>query len=153
MPDYLKKAKEHSNNLLKKLGFEAEAIIVEKDGIVYINIAADDPGLLIGKGGEGLTALEHIIRLLLNAEMEDHRNVVLDIAGYRNKKSENVKKFAHDKAFMVLSTGIEEVMPPMSSYERRIIHLTCANIADIETESVGEGRERRVVIKPKKTTK
>ena len=154
MSDHIKIVKKHSSDLIRKLGFEGEAIVTEKDGVVCVNIQMDEPALLIGKGGEGLEALEHVLRLLVNAELEsDYRNIVLDIAGYRDKKVEYVKKMAHDIAFAVLSTGIAETLPPMSSYERRVVHMVCTNIADVETESAGEGRERRVVIKPKKTTK
>lgn len=153
MNEHIKIVKKHSGELISRLGFEGEAIITEKDGLVYVNIQMDDPGLLIGKNGEGLDALEHILRLLVNAEIEsDYRNIVLDIAGYRDKKVEYVKKMAHDKAYTVISTGVSETLPPMTSYERRVVHMVCTNMADVETESAGEGRERRVVIKPKKAT-
>ncbi len=152
MPEYISKVKKHSHDLLKKMGFQAEPIVVQKESVVFVNIEMESPGLLIGRGGEGLEALQHILRLLLTEEiMANNINIILDIAGYRSKKIENIKKIARDKAYLVLSTGIEEALLPMSSYERRTVHLICANIADVETESVGEGRERRVVIKPKKS--
>ena len=154
MADHIKIIKKHSSDLVSRLGFEGEIIVTEKDGAVYVNVQMNEPGLLIGKNGEGLDALEHVLRLLVNAEMEsDYRNIILDIAGYRGKKVEYVEKMARDKAFAVLSTGIAETLPPMSSYERRVVHMICTDIAEVETESAGEGRERRVVIKPKKTTK
>jgi spoIIIJ-associated protein len=151
MNNHIKIIKKHSSDLVARLGFEGEAIVTEKDGVVCVNIQMDEPGLLIGKGGEGLEALEHILRLLVNAELEsDYRSIILDIAGYRDKKVEYVKNMARDRAFTVLSTGIAETLPPMTSYERRVVHMICTNIADIETESAGEGKDRRVVIKPKK---
>lgn len=154
MSDHIKIIKKHSSDLVSRLGFEGEAIITEKDGVIYVNIQMDEPALLIGKGGEGLEALEHILRLLVNAELkDDYRSIIVDIAGYRDKKVEYVKKMAHDIAFTVLSTGVAETLPPMSSYERRVVHMVCTNIADVETESAGEGRDRRVVVKPKKVDK
>lgn len=145
------KIKKHSKELLRKLGFDAEPIVTQQEEIIFVNLQIDSPGLLIGRGGEGLEALQHILRLLISRDEEIFStNIIIDIAGYRDKKIENVKKLAHDKACMVLSTGIEETMPTMSSYERRIVHMVCTNIADIETESTGEGRERRVKIKPKR---
>jgi len=148
------RVKKHSKELLSKLGFEVEPIITQQEEIVFINLQIDNPGLLIGRGGEGLDALQHILRLLVLRDEEiTYANIVVDISGYRDKKIENVKKLARDKAYSVLSTGIEEILPEMSSYERRIVHMVVTNIADVETESVGEGRERKVVIKPKKTTK
>ena len=151
MPNHIKKIKKQTNDLVRKLGFEAEAVVIEKDNVVYVDIQIEDPALLIGRGGEVLEALEHVLRLLVNAEMmEDRRNIVLDVAGYRDKKTESVKKMAHDVALTVISTGIAETLSPMSSYERRVVHMVCTDIAEVETESVDEGRERRVVIKPKK---
>ena len=154
MPKDHTRVKKHSKELLSKLGFEVEPIITQQEEIVFINLQIDNPGLLIGRGGEGLDALQHILRLLVLRDEEiTYANIVVDISGYRDKKIENVKKLARDKAYSVLSTGIEEILPEMSSYERRIVHMVVTNIADVETESVGEGRERKVVIKPKKTTK
>lgn len=154
MPKSHTKIKKHSKELLLKLGFDVEPIISEKDEIIYINLQIDEPGLLIGRGGEGLEALQHVLRLLIMRDEEVGLvNIILDISGYRDKKVENIKKLARDKAYMVLSTGIEETLPEMSSYERRVVHMVCTNIADIETESVGEGKERRVVIKPKKAAR
>jgi spoIIIJ-associated protein len=145
------KIKKHSKELLRKLGFDAEPIVTQQEEIIFVNLQIDSPGLLIGRGGEGLEALQHILRLLISRDEEIFStNIIIDIAGYRDKKIESVKKLAHDKAYLVLSTGIEEILPEMSSYERRIVHMVCTNIADIETESTGEGRERKVIIKPKK---
>ena len=151
MQEILIKIKDSSDNLVKKLGFEAESIVSEKDGTIYVNIQADNPALLIGRGGDVVWALQHVLRLILESEMENSYSIILDVAGYRSKKSENIERKAREKAFLVLSTGIAEIMPPMTSFERRIVHITCANITDIETESEGEGMERRVVIKPKKS--
>ena len=145
------KIKDVSSDLIGSLGFEVEPIVTHGDGVVMINVQCDDPALLIGRGGEGIDALQHILRAMLTHDlMEKRASVVLDIANYRDKKNERVQKNAREKALQVLSTGIEEVLPPMSSYERRLVHILIRNIADVETESKGEGRERKIVIRPKK---
>lgn len=147
----IEKAKKHTAELLDKLGFDTDVIGKTRDNVIYINIQTESPALLIGRGGEGLEALQHLVRTLLSSEnLEEHRTVVLDIDGYREKKAEFVKKLAQEKAFKVLASGLQEVMDPMSSYERRIVHMVCSNIADVESESIGDGRDRKVVIKPKK---
>jgi len=148
----IEKAKKHTAELLDKLGFDTDVIGKTRDNVIYINIQTESPALLIGRGGEGLEALQHLVRTLLSSEnLEEHRTVVLDIDGYREKKAEFVKKLAQEKAFKVLASGLQEVMDPMSSYERRIVHMVCSNIADVESESIGDGGDRKVVIKPKKT--
>jgi len=152
MTEHIEKAKKHTATLLEMLGFDDAGLIAKtREDVIYINIQTDSPALLIGRGGEGLEALQHLVRTLLTVDNAgEHRTVVVDIEGYREKKAEYVKKLARDKAFQVLATGIEEYLDPMSSFERRIVHMVCSNIADVETESVGEGRERKVRIKPKK---
>lgn len=154
MEDIILKVKKKSDDLIGLLGFSGEAIVVSKDEVIFANFQVEDPALLIGRGGEGIEALEHVLRLLLYADLQEAgTNVVADVAGYRNKKGEYIAENAREKAYSVLSTGIAETLPPMSAFERRIVHLTCANIADVETESEGERQDRRVVIKPKKTQK
>lgn len=152
MTEHIERAKKHTSSLLDLLGFDDAGLIAKtREDVIYINIQTDSPALLIGRGGEGLEALQHLIRTLLSVENQgEFRTVVVDIEGYREKKAEFVKKLARDKAFQVLATGMEEDLEPMSSFERRIVHMVCSNIADVETESVGEGRDRKVKIKPKK---
>jgi predicted RNA-binding protein Jag len=155
MEDLIVKIKNRSGEIAALLGFESEAIVTQSDGVIHVNIqTVDSPAILIGRGGEGIEALQHILRIFFGRELfEQSFNIVLDVAGYRDKKSENIKREARDKALQVLSTGIEEVLPPMPSFDRRVVHMVCSNIADVETESLGEGRERRVVIRPKKQNK
>ena len=118
---------------------------------MIVNVQCDEPALLIGRGGEGIDAIQHILRSMLRRDlMEKRANVILDIAGYRDKRNDRVQRNARERALQVLSTGIEEILPPMSSYERRLVHMIVKNIADVETESEGEGRERKIVIRPKK---
>ena len=145
----IEQAKKHTAQILETLGFDTELIAKTRENTVFINIQTDSPAMLIGRNGEVLEALQHLIRTLSSSENPENSSVVIDIEGYREKKTEYVKKIARDKAFQVLATGIEEVLDPMSSYERRIVHMVCSNIADVESESVGEGRERKVKIKPK----
>ena len=145
------KVKDVSNDLIGSLGFDVDPIVTHGDGIVIVNVQCDEPALLIGRGGEGIDAIQHILRSMLRRDlMEKRANVILDIAGYRDKRNDRVQRNARERALQVLSTGIEEILPPMSSYERRLVHMIVKNIADVETESEGEGRERKVVIRPKK---
>lgn len=152
MEDIILKIKDHSDNLIATLGFDGESIIVREGDTILVNIEVDTPALLIGRGGEGLESMQHILRLLSADVMRDSGlDLAVDVAGYRSKKAEALAREVRDKADQVIATGIEEYFPPMSAYERRIIHITCANIAEVETGSEGEGRERKVVIKPKKS--
>lgn len=146
------KIKDQTANLLETIGFDSEPIVSTKDNVVLVNIQTDDPAILIGRQGEGIEALQHLLRLIFGKDMSEYNlNIVIDICNYREKKVEHIKKTARDSALQVLTTGIEETLAPMSSFERRAVHMVCANIADVETESVNTDEGRRVVIKPKKT--
>ncbi len=150
MEDIIIKIKDKSNNLLEALGFSGEPIVKQNESTIVVNILTDEAPLLIGKRGENLRALEHILRILVGAETDERVNIILDVAGYREKITENVKRNAKDKAYVVISTGVPEELSPMSAYDRRVVHIVCRDIADVETESTGWGRERRVKIIPKK---
>ncbi len=143
MEEKIIKIKKSSEDFIAQLGFNGESIVVMDGKTIIVNYQVDDAAMLIGRGGEVLDALQHIMRMLLLKDFEDRdTDLVVDISGYREKKASQLTRKAKDKAY--------QVFPPMSSYERMIIHTACTNIADIETESQGSGRDRRVVIRPKK---
>lgn len=152
MDNMIARAKKDSEELLSQLGFSGESIVVREGKTIIINYQDDEAAMLIGRGGEVLDSLQHLMRIMMSDGLKEvGADLVVDIAGYRSKKASILAKRAKDMAYQVLTTGIEEILPTMSSYERMIVHTTCANIADIETESTGSGRERRVIIKPKRS--
>lgn len=151
MEDVIIVVKRHADNMLQSMGFDGESIIAQERGAVLVNIEIDSPALLIGRGGEGLESFQHILRLLAaEALLSKELDLVVDVAGYKKKKASSLSRTAKEKANQVLTTGLPESFPPMSAYERRIVHMVCADIEDVESESEGEGRYKKVVIKPKK---
>ena len=130
---------------------------------IELDIALQEPQFLIGQNGQTLAELEKVVRILLNKKLsalhQESEAVAplgqksfyfkLDINNYRKKKVEYLKKMAEDLANEVATTKEKKVLPPMSAYERRVIHTELAKRQDIATESQGEGFERRVVISPK----
>ena len=151
MEEYSKKIKNETEKLLKSLGFSADVIISKREEIYFINVEMNDSALLIGRHGEGLEAFQHVLRLLIFDQSQSKSGtVVFDINGYREKRGEMVEGRAKKIAHEVRTTGQSQDLGPMNSYERRLIHLAVANIADVETESRGEGIDRRIIIKPKK---
>lgn len=123
----------------------------EKDSYV-INIESDNPSLLIGYHGENIQALQHLLKVLAWKKSGNEQfNILLDIDEYRKRQEENVINLAQRKVDAARKTGRKQIMPPMSPYFRRKIHLYCmgAGFDDIETESVGNGDLRHIVIKLK----
>lgn len=116
---------------------------------VDLNIKTDDPQILIGEKGQTLMETQRLLRMILNRAIKKNFYLNLDINDYKKKKIEYLKDLARDLADEVGLTKKEKILSPMSSYERRVIHLELANRQDVITESEGEGPNRRLVIKPR----
>lgn len=117
-------------------------------GRLMVNIKSDDSRLIIGKNGQTLDALEHILNLMLNKNENTRTKVTLDTEGYRQQQEGRLQNIALKVAAQVKRTGKIHRFDPMSSRERRLIHISLKSDQDIETISEGEGIYRKVVVKP-----
>ena len=115
--------------------------------VVSVNIE-EDASRLIGQSGSNLNDLQRILRLLVSKQTPESPLFLLDINGYREKREAFLKELAREIAEQVAKTKKSVMFQPMSSYERRIIHLELAERSNIVTESIGEQPERRVVVRP-----
>jgi len=149
----LREAKKITKEILSHLG-EDNFEIRQEDGIFFIEVfPKEKAGLLIGKEGETLYALQYILGLVLGKRASSGKEVaypkiVLDIAGYKKQQEEQLQAFVQSACGQVLETGLPMRLRPMNARERRIAHMVAAETKGVESESEGEGRERRVVIKP-----
>ncbi len=107
-----------------------------------------EANMLIGEHGNNLLAIEHLIKKIIKKKYQEDSKFTLDINDYRIKKLEDLKQEVKFAAKEVRSKKREVPLPPMSSFERRIVHLLLAEYPDIMTESIGQDPDRRVVIKP-----
>lgn len=112
------------------------------------NIEVNDARHLIGEGGSNLTSLEFLIKKIVQKRFPESPNFSLDVNDYRLRRSEALRDEVKSIAKRVRMYRKEIILKPMSPFERRIIHVALAEYPDITTESVGEFRDRRVVIKP-----
>src|SRR3989344_5643521 len=108
----------------------------------------EEAGYLIGKGGENLDALEHLIRLVINKKAEQPARIFVDINEYKERRAVILRERAKIVADRVKLNKLAETLEPMSSFERRIIHLELVGRGDVITESIGEEPYRQVIIKP-----
>ena len=108
----------------------------------------DNVRFLIGKNGETLRALEHVLRLVCARHIPEGHGLMLDVNDYRKSRVLAVVELAKQAVARVRNTQKAEALLPMSAYERRIVHTELASYPDVATESIGEGGQRRVVIKP-----
>ncbi len=120
----------------------------DEDGSLVFEIEGQDAGLLIGRRGETLQALQFLVRMVTSRQLGRKAFVVIDIEDYRERRLQMLRRLARRTAGRVASSGQEDSLEPMSPAERRIVHMSLAGHPDVRTESEGEGNQRRVVIFP-----
>ncbi|MDO8600266.1 MAG: R3H domain-containing nucleic acid-binding protein [bacterium] len=145
--------KEKLNEFFAKLGIEVQYEITPASGteVPQVRVATvypEDARLLIGEGGQNLAALEHLIRRLLYKDTVAPPPVFVDVNGYRAHQIEALKDEVRDCAKRVRLYRKEIRLRPMSSFERRVVHMALAEYPDLTTESIGQDPARMVVIKP-----
>lgn len=120
-----------------------------KENLVSFQLQTDDPEILIGKKGQTLFAVQHLLSKILNHKTKERLILDFDVNQYKKKKLKYLKELAQNTADQVSLTKKEKALPPMSSFERRIVHLALSKREDVQTESQGQEPERRVIIKPR----
>src|SRR3989338_9380685 len=149
----IKKIQEIIGEFFGKTGIIVEAIEIKtpQDSTIPINLKMEDPQVLIGEGGQTLMDVQRLLKLVLQKKIaSDARFYIdLDINDYKKKKTDYLKEMAKSAANETSLIKKEKYLPPMSAYDRRIIHVELAGRQDIITESVGFEPERMVAIKPR----
>lgn len=136
-------------NLLLHLGPAYAAEVRAAEGGLQATVSGGDSGKLIGRGGRTLAALEYLTNAVVNKdESEAHVRVSVDVGGYKERRDERLRGVALKAAVRARKTGFAVELEPMSAAERRVIHMTLADDPAVESESSGEGKNRRVVVKP-----
>lgn len=149
---YLETGKLVLAELLDSLGFSDAVISQDQlDDSPMLAIAVDEHSLLIGRRGENLYALQTLFNSLLRKRDVTAPLVALDVAGYKKDHLEKIMRIAEDAAQKVQVYGHDFELKPMTPYERRIVHMVLADKSDLETDSVGEDPQRKVIIKKKIT--
>ena len=124
-------------------------VTVDHDGSVHADVHGGDAGRLIGKGGRTLAALEFLANAVVNkVEGEVPVRVNVDVGGYKRRRDERLRVVAQRAAARVRKSGLAVELEPMSAAERRVVHMELADDPAVESESTGEGRDRRVVVYP-----
>jgi spoIIIJ-associated protein len=136
--------------MLGKMGVPATVLAANTDNGLRLCIDADTMGLLIGRRGETLDALQYLTSLVANKNRKEdgYLRVTLDTEGYRSRREETLRRLARRNATRVRQTGRPMAMEPMNPYERRVLHSTLQNFPGVSTHSEGEEPNRHVVITP-----
>ena len=143
---------ELANQLLSQMGVsaKAEGTFDEEGNAVSLNIKTEsEAGLLIGKRGETLLSLQTVLSLMVKTKLGEWVRIVVNVADWREKEENYLKEMATSSAHRVKQTGEPQALYHLNSGQRRIIHMFLSEDPEVTTESVGEGEERYLLIKPK----
>jgi len=146
-------ARDFVEDLMVKMGMEVMADLVEPEpgdppGEIRIEIEGRDSGRIIGKKGQVLSAIQHIVNRVVNRPGLDRCHVVVDAEGYRQRREDTLATMAQRLGQKALEEGKIITFEPMSPRDRRIVHLALAKFPGVVTKSDGEGEGRRVQIIP-----
>ena len=143
--------------LLDKMRVQAEvrAHFVEPEDefdekLLWVDVEGKDLSILIGRRTETLNALQYISSLIINKQLGRMVPFMIDVQGYRNRRTQQIRQLALRMAEQCVKSGRRQMLEPMSAHERRIVHLTLREHKHVYTESVGEGESRKVTILLKK---
>ena len=137
--------------LLKTFDIDSSQIKVEETAeliTITVDLDEESAGRLIGRFASTLDSLQLIISLMLNQGVQIHRHVLLDVAGYRERRSATLAAMVENAKQQARETGEACVFPPLSATERRQIHLMLQDDAEFTSESMGHGQDRRLYLTP-----
>ncbi len=142
------KIKEITTNLLDKLGVDYDKVEQkEVAGQTLYCITTVDSGMLIGQRGDALRALNTLISQLLERETQERQRITIDVNDYKFSKIEEIIKTAQMHANRAKDLRYDVELQPANGYERMLVHAHLSQDPELETHSIGEGAERRIVIK------
>jgi spoIIIJ-associated protein len=136
--------------ILDRMGIEAEVSAFDDGDRIILDAHGAESGLIIGKKGATLDALQYVINRIISKKPNEGPGVIVDAEGYRGRREDSLADLARRLAEKTIKSGRPVPVEPMSPHDRRIVHVTLADHPDVTTESEGEGVFRRVVIFPKK---
>lgn len=144
------KAKKYLEDITSKMGIDAKVTIHETSDYIKMIIAGDSLGVIIGRRGETLDAIQYLTNLVVNRKANERRRIILDAEGYRERREDTLRNLAFRLSDKVKRTGQKVFLEPMNPQERRIIHTALQNDRYVMTLSEGEEPYRKVVIMPKR---
>ena len=152
--DWEEEIKKTTSQFLEKLRIVASISIIRekaegdsKEDVYKVNIETEETGLLIGRHGETLNSMQLLLGIIIYQKTKQWARVVLDIGNYRKMREEGIKEMVTRITAEVEASGNPVTLPYLTPLERRIVHMTLSDNPKITSESQGEGKERRVIIR------
>jgi len=151
--DVVKTTSEVIDNIISLLGVDVVSTLtqVEREdlGGPVFEIEGDDAGLLIGRRGDTLKALQFLVKYLVSQKLDANVNILVDVEGYQDRRYQSLMSMARRVAQRVTDSGRPITLEPMPPNERRIVHIVLADHHRVTTESTGSGSSRQVVVQLK----
>lgn len=138
-----------TKELLKHLTIEGDFDFTEEDEVLSITLDTPDMGMVIGYHGEMLDALQLVLSLIISKKIGRFMRVSVEAGDYKKNRTEYLKTLAVRMKEKALYENQEVSLPSLKPWERRIVHLLLQDDKEVSSESMGEGRERTLVIKPR----
>jgi spoIIIJ-associated protein len=140
--------------MLERIGISASIEPNLEEGTMYVDVLGSGPededmGLLIGRHGQTLEALQELTRIVVSQRTEQRCRVVVDVEDYKKRQRDRLEARARDVAKRVVRSGREQELEPMNPYDRKVVHDAVASVPGADSASRGEEPERRVVIRRK----
>ena len=149
LPEKREAAARVLREILERMGIDAEVSAFDDGERVFLDAHGAESGLIIGKKGATLDALQYLINRIISKRPNEGPGVVVDAEGYRGRREDSLADLARRLVEKAVKTGRPVPVEPMSPADRRIVHVTLVDHPGVTTESDGEGLFRRVVIYPK----
>ena len=141
-------AKQLLIELLRRMEIDADVEGFARERDIYLAIKGDKDGILIGKHGRTLDALQLLVNRMIKKQMIEPVRIFLDIDQYRSRRSDSLARMASHFAQKVKATGKAITIGPFNAYDRRTIHIALQEETSLRTESIGEGMIKKIVILP-----
>jgi spoIIIJ-associated protein len=133
--------------LVDAMGLEAEVTSAVQEGRALVEVSGPDLGVLIGRRGQTLDALQEVTRTAVQRRLRARTRLLVDVEGYRARRRESLADYAKAMARRALERGTEIELEPMNAYERKIVHDAIAEVGGASSYSEGEDPDRKVIVR------
>ncbi len=141
--------KDTIQELFDLLGIEGAFTLEEKDDMIQVVLETQDTGIVIGHHGDILESLQLVLALCVSKKLGEFHRISLEVGDYKKNRTMYLESLAQTTRERVLEEGSEIVLPELKSWERRVVHLLFQEDKEVASESIGEGKDRVLVVKPR----
>ncbi len=147
--DSSEEVQESIESVLKSLGVDGDFNFTQNEEEISVVLNTKDTGIVIGYHGETLEALQLVLSIVISKKIDKFIRVIIEVGDYRKNRSEWLENLAMKAKEQVILEKKEISLPSLRSWERRIVHVLLQEDTEVMSESIGQGRDRTLIIKPK----